>query len=94
MGLIFEWDQAKASSNIVKHKVSFEEATTIFGDPFSSTIDDPAHSFGDEERFVTIGLSHTGRLIVAVHEDRENTVRIISARAATIKEAKKYEEGT
>ncbi len=93
MGLIFEWDRTKANRNIAKHKVSFEEATTIFGDIFSNTIDDPVHSFGDGERFVTIGLSHRGRLIVVVHEDRVDTIRIISARSATRNEIKDYEEG-
>ena len=92
MGLIFEWDHTKAGRNIVKHQVSFEEATTIFGDPSSSTIHDPAHSFGDAERFVTIGLSHRGRLVVVVHEDRVDTIRIISARTATKNEIKIYEE--
>ncbi len=93
MGLVFEWDHTKASSNLVKHKVSFEEATTIFGDLLSRTVDDPAHSFGDAERFVTIGLSHRGRLMVVVHEDRVDNIRIISARTATKKEIQDYEEG-
>ena len=92
MGLIFEWDNTKAGRNILKHKVSFEEATTVFGDPYLTTIDDPAHSFGDAERFVSIGLSHRGRLIVVVHEDRVDTIRIISARTAIKKEIKNYEE--
>ena len=92
MGLIFEWDHTKASRNIVKHKVSFEEATTIFGDPYLSAIHDPAHSFGDADRFVAIGLSHRGRLVVVVHEERVDTIRIITARTATKNEIKIYEE--
>jgi hypothetical protein len=87
----FEWDFRKASSNRDKHRVAFEEATTIFGDPLSRTVADPDHS-DQEDRFVTIGLSHRHRLLVVVHSDHGETARIISARAATRSEREKYEE--
>ena len=87
----FEWDQAKADSNRAKHRVDFGEAATVFGDSLSITINDPLHSFG-EERFVTIGMSDRGQLLVVVHIDRGNTVRIISARKATRQEKKQYEK--
>ena len=91
MSLTFEWDDRKASANLRKHGVSFEEASTIFGDPFSITIPDPLHSHS-EERFVTIGLtSNQRRLLVAIHVDRSGRIRIISARQATARERKQYE---
>ena len=93
MSLLFEWDRAKASRNIRKHRVSFEEAATVFGDPLSRTIEDPQHS-AQEERFVTIGGSNQRRLLVVVHTDRGDTIRIISARTATRRERKSYEEGS
>ena len=92
MALTFEWDREKASQNIVKHGVSFEEAATIFGDQLSLTIDDPLHS-EQEDRYITIGLSLHGRLLVVVHTEREDTIRIISSRAATARERIFYEEG-
>jgi len=88
--LIFEWDEKKASQNVKKHGVSFEEAATVFGDPFSITIYDPLHS-KDEDRFVILGLSNKNRLLVVVHTDRYNKIRIISARKATKRERKQYE---
>lgn len=87
-----EWDPNKARSNLVKHGVSFEEASTLFGDPLSSTIADPLHS-GAEERFVTIGVSAARRTIVVVHSDREDSIRLISARKATRRERSEYDEG-
>jgi uncharacterized DUF497 family protein len=66
----FEWDQAKAESNLEKHSVSFDEAATAFGDPLSLTIPDPDHS-DDEERFVLLGESYVGRLLVVVHTERD-----------------------
>lgn len=69
MGLTFEWDRRKAASNRRKHDVGFEEASTAFGDPFSITIPDPGHS-EDEDRFVLIGGSFRGRLLVVVHVER------------------------
>ena len=92
MGLVFEWDERKAQQNFRKHDVTFEEATTIFGDPLSLTIDDPLHSKG-EHRFVTIGQSVHLRTLVVAHTDRGNHIRVISARVATRKEREQYEEG-
>ena len=86
----FEWDSNKAAENLAKHDVSFDEASTVFGDPLAATIDDPVHSV-DEFRFITIGYSRNQRLIVAVHTEREERIRIISAREATGHERKQYE---
>ena len=88
--LTFEWDPKKADGNVDKHGISFEEASTVFRDPLSLTIDDPLHSTG-EVRMVQIGISHKNRLLIAVHTERENTIRIISARKATKKERNNYE---
>jgi len=93
MGLQFEWNEHKAKGNLQKHGVSFEEAATVFGDPLSLTISDPLSSEHIEERFVTIGQTSGGRTLVVVHSDRGETIRIISARVATRKERKAYEEG-
>jgi len=86
------WDPIKAKSNIEKHGVSFEEATTVLRDPFSATGADPDHSIS-EERFITFGISELGRLLVVCHSDEGETIRIISARKATKGERKLYEEG-
>ena len=91
MSLTFEWDPDKADENERKHGVSFAEAATVFGDPLSLTVGDPDHSVG-EARFLTIGMSHRQRLVVVAHADREDAVRLISARAATRVERKAYEE--
>jgi len=88
----FEWDSAKAASNIRKHGVSFEEAVSVFYDALAATGTDPDHSV-DEERFVTFGVSSTGRLLVVSHTEHEAAIRIISARAATPSERRIYEEG-
>jgi uncharacterized protein len=88
----FEWDPVKAAKNLQKHGVSFEDASSVFGDPLAGTIPDPLHSTG-EARFVTIGLTSGQRLAVVVHTDRKDRVRIISARPATRAEKKKHEEG-
>jgi len=88
--LIFEWDPQKAKSNLKKHGVSFEEASTAFQDTLSLAIDDPLHSI-DEERVVLIGMSNKNRLLVVVHTERGDNIRIISARKATKKERKNYE---
>ena len=93
MALIFEWDKRKAKSNLSKHGVSFEEASTVFGDPLTLTIVDPVHSSRDEERFVTIGSSYRGKIFVVAHSDRGDNLRIISARPASPKERNAYEEG-
>lgn len=91
MGLRFEWDGDKARQNIEKHSVSFEEAATVFGDPLSLTIDDPLHS-RDEDRFVTIGESINRDVLVVVHTERDDAIRIITARKATPHERRTYEE--
>jgi len=78
----FAWDENKAGRNLIKHGVSFEEATTVFGDPLSDTFPDPDHSL-DEERFVIIGASEGGKILVVAHTDDGELVRIISAREAT-----------
>jgi uncharacterized DUF497 family protein len=88
----FQWNPDKASSNLQKHGVSFEEAVTVFGDPLAVTIDDPDHSLG-ETRFLTIGFSRLQRLLVVSHTDKEHQIRLISARLATRKERKSYESG-
>lgn len=88
----FEWDIAKAESNLLKHGVSFEEAASVFFDPFSLTISDPLHS-DEENRFVTTGLSNQQRQLVVVHSERDNRIRIISARLPTSSERKNYESG-
>ncbi len=90
MGLRFEWHDRKASSNLEKHGVSFREAATAFGDPFSLTISDPDHSEG-EIRFVLIGLTTLGRLVTVVSSERRDTIRLISARRATPRERRSYE---
>ena len=88
----FEWDPAKARTNLRKHGVSFDEAATVFLDDFSLTGNDPDHS-EDEERFVMFGISNAGRLLVIAHTARGERIRIISARPATRPERKIYEEG-
>jgi uncharacterized DUF497 family protein len=87
----FEWDKRKAISNIKKHGVPFEEASTVFGDPLSLTIQDPRHS-SKEDRYVTIGLSAEFRIIVVIHTDRGDNIRIIRARLATKGEKNHYEK--
>ena len=91
MSLTFEWDQKKAESNLCKHGVSFEEASTVFSDALSRTIYDPLHSSFREQRFVTIGLSGRNQLLVVVHCDRDKKIRIISARHVTRRERRNYE---
>jgi len=91
MALTFEWDLDKAEQNFKKHGVTFEEAATVFSDVLSLTIDDPVHS-DYEERYVTIGKSINDRLLVVVHTDRVDNIRIISSRIATRHEMRTYEE--
>ena len=86
----FEWDDVKAESNLKKHGVSFEEGATIFNDPEIATIFDPDHS-KDEERYISIGTSIRGNLLVIVHTEREERIRLISCRKATNTERKVYE---
>ena len=88
----FEWDKNKAGSNLRKHGISYEEASTALRDTFSATAHDPDHS-EDEDRFVTLGVSWLGRLLAVAHTERGHTIRIISARLATKFERQIYEEG-
>jgi len=88
--LKFEWEPQKANINLKKHDVSFAEASTAFEDVLSLTVDDPLHS-NDEERLVLIGMSFKNRLTIVVHTERGDNIRIISARKATKKERKYYE---
>jgi uncharacterized DUF497 family protein len=85
----FEWEERKAAGNLSKHGVSFEEAATIFGDPLSDTFDDPSHS-AEERRFITIGLSEKGRMLLVAHTDEGETIRIISARESRLAEKKSF----
>ena len=87
----FEWDEAKATANFRKHKVTFEEASTIFQYDLSLTGRDPDHSLG-EHRFITFGVSATNRILAVSHAERGDVIRIISARFATRMERKMYEE--
>ena len=87
----FEWDPAKAIVNLRKHGVPFYEAVSVFRDPLGITIFDPDHS-EKEDRFITIGLSDHGRLLIIAHADRGHRIRIISGRELTRKELKAYEE--
>jgi uncharacterized protein len=87
----FAWDKKKATTNLARHGVSFEEAATVFGDPLSDTFDDPDHS-AEERRFVIIGTSENGRMLVVAHTDEGEVVRLISAREPTRGEREFYEE--
>jgi uncharacterized DUF497 family protein len=89
---IFEWDPQKAATNERKHGVAFDEARTIFNDLRSMTAYDPDHS-GDEDRFLTIGMSDEGRVLLVVHTDRDEVIRLISARLATRIERNWYRHG-
>lgn len=87
----FEWDPGKARQNHRKHRVSFQEAATVFGDPLAVTYPDPDHS-ASEQRFLTVGMSGTGRVLIVAHADRGESIRIISARKTTQREREHYEE--
>jgi uncharacterized DUF497 family protein len=89
--LLFEWDPKKAGKNLKLHDVSFDEASTAFSDKLSLTIYDPLHS-EEEDRMILIGNSLKNRLLVIVHTERKDKIRIISARKATKNERKQYEE--
>jgi uncharacterized DUF497 family protein len=91
MALLFEWDPKKARRNLAKHGVSFDEASSAFQDVLSVTISDPLHS-ENEERFVLIGCSCRNKVLVVVHTERGDRVRVISARPATKSERLRYEE--
>jgi len=91
MSINFEWDDLKAESNLRKHGVSFEEAATAFGDPLSITAADPDHS-EQEDRFILVGSTFRDRLVVVVHSERGDRIRIIGARPATRSERRAYEQ--
>jgi uncharacterized DUF497 family protein len=91
VALTFEWHAEKARENLRKHNVSFEEARTVFNDPFSITIADPEHST-DEDRYIDIGLSAKGQILVVVYTERGLNIRIISCRKATSAERRIYEQ--
>lgn len=91
MSLKFEWHPEKEKQNQRKHNISFTEASTIFADPLSVTVSDPDHS-EEEDRYITIGFSISNRLMMVSHTDRDNRIRIISARELTALERKEYEE--
>lgn len=96
MELVFEWDARKAKENYEKHNVRFEEAKTIFFDPYLITYEDELHSI-DEERFISIGYSTRNRVLLVVHTEQKIlkdsvTIRIISSRKTTPLERKQYEE--
>jgi uncharacterized protein len=86
----FEWDPAKAEENLTKHAIAFPEAMTVFGDPLEVVVADPDHSLG-EQRFLSMGLSAAGRLLVVSYTERHGRIRMISARTATARERKQYE---
>jgi uncharacterized DUF497 family protein len=89
--LRFEWDPRKAATNRAKHGVSFEEASSVFGDPLGLIVDDPRHSHG-EKRNVLLGLSERHRLLAVMFTERKEMIRVISARKVTRRERKYYEE--
>ena len=88
----FEWDEQKARSNLKKHRVSFDEAKTVFDDPLYVDFYDPDHSL-DEHRYIIIGESARGRLLIVAYTARSNRIRIINARLVTEAERQAYEEG-
>jgi uncharacterized DUF497 family protein len=88
----FEWDENKAAKNLSKHQVSFDEAKTVFDDPLYIDFYDPDHS-EDEDRYLIVGQSTRGRLLIVSYTERGNSVRLISAREVTSKERRVYEEG-
>ena len=91
MGLKFEWDVNKAESNKTKHEITFEEAGTVLSDSLSVTIIDPLHP-ENEERLVTIGQSDKRRILVVVHAEKGDIIRLISVRLASAHERKRYED--
>jgi len=87
----FKWDPGKARQNRRKHRISFQEAATVFGDPLAETYPDPDHSLS-EQRFITVGMSSAARVLIVAHVDHNENIRIISARKTTPRERKYYEE--
>jgi uncharacterized protein len=88
----FEWDEGKAESNLIKHGISFDDTQTVFNDPLYVDFYDPDHS-EDEDRYLIIGESNRGRLLIVSYTERGNVIRLISARETTKTERKMYEEG-
>ena len=91
MALNFEWDEEKSEANIRKHDISFEEAKTVFNDPLAMTISDPEHS-SQEDRYIDMGMSSRGRVIVVWYTERGPNIRIIGARKAARSQRRQYEE--
>ena len=91
LGYIFEWDRKKAESNARKHGVTFDEACTAFRDPLALLMPDPDHSLS-EERYIVLGMSSQQRLLVVTFAERPPRTRLISARRATRRERRRYEE--
>jgi len=91
VGYIFEWDPVKAESNVRKHHVTFDEASTVFGDPLNLVMADPDHS-RDEERYLLLGMSNRRRLLVVAFAERPPRTRLISARRTIRQEGRLYEE--
>jgi len=89
----FQWDPRKAAKNMRRHKVSFAEAATVFADPLSVTVADPDHST-EEDRFLIVGQSYRGRLLIVSFAERGDCIRIISARELNRAERRAYEEET
>lgn len=90
--LKFEWDYTKAKANKKKHQITFQEASTIFFDPLSDTFYDPGHSI-DENRYITIGMSEFMNILVVAYTYKNDIIRIVSARKATKRERRYYENG-
>ncbi|MBN1471756.1 MAG: BrnT family toxin [Syntrophaceae bacterium] len=91
MSLKFEWDENKSKRNLKKHEVDFKEGKTVFNDPFTITIDDPDHS-DLEERYIDIGISSKGRILVVWYTERNDNIRIIGCRKANRFEREQYEK--
>jgi uncharacterized DUF497 family protein len=89
----FEWDPKKAAKNFREYRISFNEAATVFGDLLGTTVPDPDHSL-TEDRYITVGMSSRGRLVMVAYTEREKRIRVISARELTRAERKAYEEET
>lgn len=89
--MTFDWDEAKAATNLAKHRVAFDEAKTVFDDPLYVDFYDPDHSV-DEPRYILIGTSRQGRLLIISYTERTNAIRLISARELTPTEREAYEE--
>jgi uncharacterized DUF497 family protein len=91
--MVFEWDARKAAANLKKHRVTFEDAATVFLDPLAMTFPDPDHSM-EERREITVGCTIKGKVVFVAHCERAERIRIISARAATRAEKRQYEENS